>query len=225
MDPILALLNNIILKKLPDINSAIQNAIRSGGLDPMHSVASGTEDFGKIDLGFCDASANASYSIENLQGLSSFEITRLQIVSGGADPNDPSRINGDIVLEAVLHSQIAAHLGGQFQAKCGFLHPTVGIGGTVTATQVSGGATGSFSAGLSGTQICLQSIHVQNLTINYGDASASIDGLGIFNVFLSPLTNFILGIFKGQIRALLGQVLNPVINNMIAGQLPQCGSL
>lgn len=223
--PIEQLLNKIIANMLPTINSGIQRTITSNHLDPWGQVANGSDNLGSIDLGICDASANASYYVGNLQGLRSFAINSIVISSIQTDPQDPSKLNGAISLSASLSANLSASVGGEFEAKCGFIHPSVGISGSAVVSGVSGGASGSFSASVNGSQVCLNSMTISALDINYSNISVNIDGLGIFNTFLSPLTSLIIGLFNGQIKGAISSALKPVLNTQANNALPQCQSL
>ncbi|VAW70646.1 hypothetical protein MNBD_GAMMA09-3626 [hydrothermal vent metagenome] len=225
MDPIISLLNEIIKKNLPAINSKIQEGIRQRHLDPMHHVASGDEGLGHINLGICTAFAKAGYHVKDLTGLSSLSISSLVIVNGGTNPDNPEEVCGKVQFEAKLGSSINASVGGKVTAGCGFIHPSIGISGKVSASDVVTTAKGSFNADINGAKICLSQINLSQLSVNYGNTSVSIDGLGIFNTFLKPLEDFILNIFKGQIRSAIASALTPVINTEVEKLLPLCGDL
>lgn len=225
MDPIIALLNAIIKKNLSKINQEIQNGIKQKNLDPMKHVTSGEEGLGHINLGICKAFAKAGYEIDDLSGLSSLNIISLEIVSGGSNPDNPSEVNGKVQLEANMGADIKAHVGGHVTAGCGFIHPKVGISGTVKATKVTAVTKGSFSATIKGSQACLEQITLSQLSINYGSASINIDGLGVFNTFLKPLEDFILSQFKGNIRSAVAAALTPVLNSEISKVLPLCDNI
>lgn len=217
------LLNALISANLPTINSAIPPAIVSRGLDPMQNVTSGSDTIGSINLGICTAEAVASYVLQHLTGLSSFQINSLVVTSANADPSGTS-VTGTIQLNAVLTSNISIEVGGNFKAGCLYVTPSVGISGTATVSGVSISASGDFRASI-GSQLCLTAIDVTNPALNYGNASISIDGLGILNELLSPLEDFILGLVKGPIIGLIQSAVTPPINSAIAGALPLCTNL
>lgn len=217
------LLNALIKAKLPEINNAIPNAIRAQGLDPMINVTSGSDTIGSINLGICTAEAVASYNLQNLTGLSSLRINTLTITNAITTP-DGNSVHGTVALNAVLTSNLSIHLGGSFKAGCGFIKPSVGLGGTVTVSNVSINATGDFNATV-GAQLCLTNIDIMNPGLDYGNINIDIDGLGIFNSLLQPLEGFILGLVKGPIVNLIESSVTPPVNNAIHGILPQCTSL
>lgn len=225
MNPIEQLLNQIIHNMLPQINSGIQTTIRNNNLDPWGQIANGNDDLGSIDLGICDASASANYNVGNMNGLSSISINSIILSQTQTDPSDPTKLLGSIQLSAVLNSNLSAHLGGGIEAKCGFIHPSVGIGGTATASGVSGSATGSFTASVNANSVCLNSITMSDLSINYGNLSIDVDGLGIFNTFLSPLISLFTGLFEGPISSAISSALKPVLNTQINNAMPQCQNL
>jgi hypothetical protein len=217
------LLNAIIKAKLPDINAAIGGAIKSQGLDPMIHVASGTDNIGSINLGICTATASASYSLQNLTGLSSLVINSL-VITSATTGEDEKTVHGSVELNASMSSNLGINVGGRFTAGCGFLKPSVGISGSVSVSTVTVAASGDFDATV-GSEICLTEINITNPGLNYGNIDVHIDGLGIFNSLLGPLENFILGIVKGQIISAIQGALTPPLNSAINGQLPQCTSL
>lgn len=225
--PYTALLNLIIKKQLPAINSGIAGAIRNGHLDPWGQVHAATDNLGSINLGICHASANASYAIQNMRGLSSFNIQSLVVSETHTDPSDSNKLLGTVNLTAGLSAALSAHVGGAFEAKCGFIHPHVGIGGTATVTGTVAEAVGSFTATLdsSSGKVCLTGIKVSGAAVDYADVKVSIDGLGIFNTFLDPLINLIISAFKGPIRSAISGAVTPIINSQIGGALPQCADL
>lgn len=217
------LLNALIKAKLPEINNAIPGAIRAQGLDPMINVTSGSNTIGSINLGICTAEAVASYELQNLTGLSALRINSLTITNAITTP-DGNGVHGTVALNAVLTSNLSIHLGGSFKAGCGFIKPSVGLGGTVTISGASINATGDFDATVGG-QLCLTNIDIMNPGLDYGNINVDIDGLGIFNSLLHPLESFILGLVKGPIVNLIEGSVTPPVNNVIRGILPQCTSL
>jgi hypothetical protein len=223
-NPIQGLLNNIIKGLLPKINSEIQGVIKSNHLDPWGQVAHGSDTLGTIDLGMCNARAEASYNINNMTGLSSFSIDHLEITSVQEGAN-VGELVGTVNMTASLASHLSTHVGGRLEAKCGFLHPSVGIGGSATVSGVTVDATGSFTASIEGSNVCLSAITLSAASINYANVAVSIDGLGIFNAFLKPLTELITGLFKGQIRGAISSAVTPIINKELKTVMPQCQSL
>jgi hypothetical protein len=223
MDPFKDLLNALIKAKLPEINAAISNAIKSRGLDPMVDVLSGSDVIGSINLGVCEAKATASYTLKDLTGLSSFFINSLVITSANSNP-DGSAVTGAIAMTAQLGSIIGIRVGGRLKAECGVIDESVGISGSVTASDVTITAAGDFTATVD-SSICLTEIDVVSPGLNYGKVNIDIDGLGILNKLLEPLEDYILGLVKGPIINLIESNLTPVINSTIKGLLPICTSL
>lgn len=223
-NPLVGILNAIIKAKLPAINSAIQGAIRDNHLDPWGQVASGQDTFGSINLGVCHASVGADYNVNNMRGLSGFSIANVTVQSLSSDPSNSNSLSGTITLDAGISGDLSTGVGGGVEAKCGFIHPHVGISGKATVSGTTVHAAGSFTASLSdsGSKICLDKVSVSNATIDYGNVHVTIDGLGIFNSILSPLIDAIVGLFKGQIRSAIASALTPILNSKINGELPLC---
>ncbi|THU38335.1 hypothetical protein FAM09_16805 [Niastella caeni] len=217
------LLNALIKVNLPALNTALVTAIKYKGLDPMIHVTSGSKTIGSIDLGICTAEAVASYELDNLNGLSALSINSLAITSVTATP-DGSALHGKVQLNASIVPDLGIHVGGSFRAGCGFIKPSVGIGGSVTISSVTVNATGDFDATI-GEQLCLTHVSVMNPGLNYGKIKVDIDGLGIFNGLLHDLEDFILGQVKGPIINLIEGAVTPAFNSALNGIFPQCTSL
>ena len=222
-DPIQDLLNEIIKEMLPKINSAIQNAISANHLDPWGQVASGSDTLGKIDLGICTASADASYAITNMRGLSSFTLD--SIILNSASSGENNTVVGDVSVVAHMGSDLSTNVSGKFSAGCGFIHPSVGIGGTATVSGLSAHANGRYTASTSNGQVCLSELDVRSLTVDYGNVNVHIDGLGIFSSLLDPLVSAIVNLFNGDIKGDISSAVTPIIDREIAAVLPQCKAL
>ena len=212
------LLNALIQLKLPEINTALVGAIRSGGLDPMGNVTSGSQTIGSIGIWPFRIDAVASYSLHHLTGLSALGINSLVITSANSI-SDGSALRGTVSLQANFRSDLRMQVGGEFKAGV-----AVGIGGNVTMSAASINATGDFEATI-GNQLCLTRISVSNPGLNYGNVQVNIDGLGFLNSLLRPLENFILGQVKGPIINLIAGAVTPAVNNALKGVFPQCTSL
>lgn len=224
MDPIVEIINKLILQQLASINKAIGAEIRSKNLDPMQHVVSANERLGSIDLGLCTAYVDAGYDVNNLAGMANFTIGSLQITSAGKNPQNAGQINGSVSIAASVGA-ISAGLGGRIGGGCGFLSEHIGLSGSASAASIQVTGTGTFQAGLANQQVCLSALHLDQLSLNYGGLQLSIDGLGIFNRFLQPLESLILDQFKGPIANLIAGALLPVLNSQINQLLPLCTPL
>lgn len=224
MDPIIHIINSLIQNNLPTINQAIHNEILSRNLDPLVHVTSATDRLGSIDLGICTAYVEVGYEVNNLRGLSSFHIDSLVVASSGQNPQSNGEVNGALNIVASGNG-ISAGLGGHVEAGCGFISPSVGLSGTVSASTVRAVGSGNFQAQIRGQQLCLTSVRLGQLNISYDNLSVNINGLGIFNDFLRPLEDLILGQFHSQISELIASALTPVLNSQVSSLLPLCTDL
>ena len=224
MDPIAAIINKLIQQHLPSINQAIAGQVRSRNLDPLVHVASGSTRLGSINLGLCTAYVEAGYEVDNLRGLSSLTIGSLQVEACGTCPQTPGQVNGTLSILGSLGG-ISAGIGGNVKAGCGFISHSVGLSGNASASSVQANGTGSFQASIANGQVSLNSVQLNQLEIHYSGLTVNINGLGIFNDFLRPLDNFILGLFYGQISSVVAQALTPVLNTQIGNVLPLSTSL
>lgn len=225
MNPIEDLLNKMVTAMLPVINTGIQNAIIGGNLDPWGQVANGNDNFGSIDLGICDASANGHYNVNNMRGLSSITIDSFVLSSLGEHPDNSNELHGIVNLSAFLARDLSANAGGDIEAKCGFLHPSVGISGSANVSGAVARASGSFTASINSGSVCLNSVTISDLRVSYSGVNIDIDGLGIFNFVLRPLIDAISSLFRGPITDAIGGALRPVLNDQINKVMPLCQPL
>jgi hypothetical protein len=210
-DPYSKLLNEIIKAMLPEANSYIDSAIRSGGFDPLQKVISDSKSFG---IG------KASYSVTDLTGLSSLEIQSMEVsnVTG-----NPPNLSGDATIHLVLNSDLAANIEGDVKIK--FPPADPGISGSITVNGCTVSGDGIFKATVDSSQICLTQVNVTSADFNYSSADAKINGPKIINVIIKPLENLILDAVKGDIRSLVSGQLKSIVNSEISNLLPLCQSL
>ena len=213
-----AIVNALIDAMLPALNAALPKAIKDAGLDPWKEVAKGSETLGKINLVVCTASAKASYSIKDMLGLSSIEITSADVTS----LEGTTTVTGTLTMAAKLNKNLSAKLSGKVSASCGIVSESVGISGSVTAKGVTGKATGDFTATLSVEQSCMTSVKITKFSLNYSDIDVKVDGLGIFNSLLDPLVDAIDDLFGDAIKGEVADALKPVLNDLLADELPFC---
>ena len=223
-NPIQGLLNVIINEQLPKVNSEIQEAIKNNHLDPWGQVAHGTANLGSVNLGVCNAEARANYHVKNMTGLSSLNIDQLEIKSVQQGANS-SEYLGTVHMSALLRGNLTGHLGGRVEASCGFMHPSVAIGGLANVNGLTADATGSFTASMDGNKVCLNSITLSAVSINYANVHVETDGLGIFNEFTAKLIDMITELFKGQISGAISSAITPIISKELESVLPQCQNL
>ncbi|EDP95161.1 hypothetical protein U8527_13175 [Kordia algicida OT-1] len=214
-------LNSIIKNMLPKINSEIQGTIKSNHLDPWGQIAHRVNSPGNINLGICHARVETNFNIINMVGLSSFHIDQLQITAAhqGANPNE---LVGTVAMTASLTSNLSAHIGGEFQARCEYLHRSTGINGSANVTAVKAQSTGSFTASIDGEKVCLEAIMLSPPVINYGNVNVHVGGLGAFSEFTVPLEEMTMAIFKGQVREAISSAVSPIINQTLKTIVPQC---
>ena len=215
------LLNNIIQDTIPEINSGIQNAIKSGHLDPWGQVAHGNNTLGTIDLGICNASAVANYNVNNMKELSTISIDTLEVTSVHQGQNDTQFI-GSLNMSASLSSSLSANIGGVVEAQCGFVHPHVGINGEAFVASTDANASGALTASIKGGEVCIDSIVISNVSVNFDDIQVHINGLGIFNSLERLLTNIIVGVFESQIRNAIASALTPIMNTQLQKVTSKC---
>lgn len=213
-----AIVNALIDAMLPALNAALPQAIKDAGLDPWEDVAKGSDTLGKINLGVCTASAKASYSIKDMVGLSSLEITSADVLS----LDGTTTVTGTLTMAAKLNKNLSAKLSGKVSAKCGLISESVSISGSATAKGVTGKATGDFTATIGVPQSCMTSVKITKFSLDYSDIDIKVNGLGVFNSLLDPLVDAIDALFGDAIKGEVADALRPVLNDLLADELPFC---
>lgn len=214
-------INNLLQALLPILNKAAPALIVSENLDPMATVVSGSSTLGKINLGICKASCKASYSIKNMTGLSSLEILTLTLDSCTQDSNNPITYNGTLSLTAKLNSTLSTKVSGKIKASCSGISDSASISGTAKAKGCTGKGHATFVATIS-DQICLKSMTLSSLSLNYSDIDIDIDGLGVFNSLLDPLVDALNDLFGSYIKSDLSDVVEGVLDDLLEDELPLC---
>lgn len=213
-------LNALIAALLPVVNSQLPTVFEEAKLDPWEEVVNGKETLGKIDLGLCTAKAEASYAIKQMTGLASLDIATLQIET--VDSSGFPAVKGTMTAFAKLDHNLSAKVSGNISAKCGVLSESVGISGKVTAGGVTGSGQVNFVADLSVPRICLNVLDITKLSFDYENIKVEIDGLGIFNKFLTPLVAAVDELFGDTIKSEISGVVRDELNKLLKGQLPYC---
>ena len=213
-----AIVNALVDALLPELNEELPQAIKDAGLDPWKNVASDSKTLGKINLGVCKASAKASYSIKDMTGLSSLEITSAEAGS----LQGTTTITGTLSMRAKLNKSLSAKVSGKISAKCGIVSDSASISGKVTAKGVTGKGAGNFTATISGTTACVTEAKITTFSLDYDDIDVKIDGLGIFNSLLDPLVDAVDALFGSAIKNEVANALKPVLNDLLKDELPFC---
>jgi hypothetical protein len=212
-------LNALIAALLPVVNSQLPSYLKEAGLDPWEGVK-GDKTLGKINLGVCTAKVEASYAIKNVTGLSTLDITTLTIDT--VVPSGPKAVNGTMTMFAKLNSDLSAKVSGKVSAKCGALSESAGISGKVTAGGVTGKGQVKFAASLDEPKICLDSLDITSLGLDYEKIKVEIDGLGVLNEFLAPLVAAIDELFGNTIKHEIAGIVRDELNKLLKGELPFC---
>ncbi|CAM1359926.1 hypothetical protein [Tenacibaculum xiamenense] len=247
-NPVIPFLNKILEGLVPKINTIVDKLIVSEGYDPWKNIDSGKVSPGSINLGICSATVYAEYYLKNLTGLSSLEITEAEVVSlnsiaeelakhpnqnevpaikkamgfSNLQNNSSDDLSGNIAIEARLNKSLSLQLGGSVGAKCGFIHPSVGLGGSISVNSITGSGSGNISVSAESGKVCLSKIQIENLSFDFSNIDVSINGLGIFNVILDPLVNLFKGVIKDKVLPQIESLVKSKLNDVISGELPQC---
>jgi len=215
------IVNALLDSFVPRLNEALPGAVRDAGLDPWKKVASGKENFGKVDLGLCKARAKAKYAIEKMKGLGSIEILTLDLESA-ATILSGDQASGRVWMKARLNQKLTARVEGSISASCGAAKVKEKISGKVTVKGVGARVKVSYEATLGSPKSCLNSMDVDALSLDYDSIDVDIDGIGIFNDFLDPLEHAVTGLFEGAIRDEIAGALRPVLDDLVEDEVPFC---
>ncbi|HUB90024.1 MAG TPA: hypothetical protein VMA74_09895 [Dyella sp.] len=214
---LLNIVNGLLKDLLPIANPVIDGEIKDRHLDPWQNVASGTVSPGSIDLGICDATVYANYSVGNFTGLSSMSIDSLVVTNL---VEQKGVLVGNLTMAASLGKSFSGSVSGGVGAKCGFIHPSVSLGGTINVSSPGATALGTITVTENNGTLSITAITLANLSAHTGAITVSIHGLGIFDFLIDPIADGIVNLFKPQLLSLLAGQLTPLLNREIASVLP-----
>jgi hypothetical protein len=214
---VLDIVNGLLKALLPVANPIIDLEIKAKHLDPWQNVAGGTFSPGSIDIGFCDATVYASYAVSNFTGLSALSVNSL-IVTNLVEQN--GALVGNVTMTASLGNGFSGSVNGSVGAKCGFIHPSVGLGGTIHVSSAKATAIGTITVTESNGKISITSIVLNTINAHTGSITVSIQGLGIFDFLADAIADGIVNVFKPQLLSLLASHLTPLLNSEIGSVLP-----
>lgn len=125
------LLNGLVQKLIPVINSGLQSQVST--LDPVESVYS--KDFIKAkDFGFCNAVGNVSYSISHLTGLSQVKLNSMNVTVALKSDNGSMAV---AVTGSMAPIDLTTQIDGKTAFSCSIFNSHSEIKGTVSAKSVS----------------------------------------------------------------------------------------
>lgn len=218
---LLNLVNTLIKGMLPTLDAALPAIIDSAHLDPYATVTSGRESAGKVNLGICEATAYADYAVKNLVGLKGLQFTGIDLTSVNADK---TTITATGNYHIATSKNLAAKLSGSVTAKCGFIHPSLGLSGAVTVhgAQAYGTVTLKGAVTVVGGSIKAQitALTLDSLSASVSGIDVDISSLGIFNGVVGDLASALSTLLKGVIVGELQDLLKPPLQGVINGLLP-----
>jgi endonuclease/exonuclease/phosphatase family metal-dependent hydrolase len=216
--------NDLAEDVLPVVNQKIAHYIRNEGVDPWANVVSGANKLGEIKIAKnVKAQAKASYSIKDMKGLSSLEISSLIIDQLDLE-DDPKQVSGTIFLTAQLKENISAKVSGKIQASAVGVKVKENISGTITAKQMTGHGNGVFSASLSFRKSCMHEAELTCFNLKYKNIDVRIKGLGTFNKLMAPLVDSLEELFTGHIKKEISSAVQKELNEALSDVLPLYGS-
>ena len=190
--------NDLIESLRPKVNKEVPAVLKDENLDPMHKVASGNDKLGKTKIAKgVKAQVKAGYSIKEMKGLSSLQITLLEVDVVNVESDE---VTGTARIQGRLTSDLTAKVSGSMKASACGISVKESISGSVTAKQVTCDAGGSFDLTLAIRGSSLDDFDVTGLTLNYKDIDVRIKGLGKFNKYMGSLVDEIANLFKGTIK-------------------------
>lgn len=125
--------NNILQLAVAPADYIISKEIKAASLDPIKKGIAGSAQK-EQNLGICKANVGINYSIDNIKGLSTAALDRIDIKSA------EKRLDGAFKLD--LEAQIkpfdlAGEISGRLDARCGIVKPHIDINGDLVAERVS----------------------------------------------------------------------------------------
>ncbi|MCR9256737.1 MAG: hypothetical protein NXI16_11675 [Alphaproteobacteria bacterium] len=199
-------------------------------------------------------SAGAKYSLKNMTGLSTLDLDSvvitsvsnvdnalskisfegqgdddksdfLQAVGHAPDAASGSSLTGVVAVKAHLKSSLKLDVSGSVYASIAGLHPSVGLGGSVTVDGVSASGSGTAGISMSGGQVCLNSVSINTLNLQEANISVHLNGLGVFGGLLSSVVTLIVNLFKSTITSQIAPLVRDQLEDAVKGQLPLCGDM
>jgi len=172
-----------------------------------------------INLGICHATGTANISLNDMKGLSTLKIQKIES-NGGKVVDNKFTLHPNT--EMMLQQSLVFKVNGSCGAKCGFIHPHVSISGKVVVKTTSIKASGDFVGFVDNDkgQIVLQDGKIESVHLEYGTIDITIDGLGVFNALLVPIKDAIELLFKDQILGALQNLIHDTVNDALQSNLP-----
>lgn len=218
-DVIVDIINGLLKALLPALNPLIDGEIRSKGLDPWANVTDGKVQLGKVDFGVCHAKVHADYSVTNMSGVSSLSIDSLVVEGLQANGGE---LDGALAMTASFGETLSGDVDVKIDGKCGHIHNVVKVHGKIYLKSLAVSAEGTISAGVDEGKICVTNITLNAVQASVGSIVVDVHGLGVFDSLLDTLTHELIKAIKPQIVSLINDMLAPVLNSQIQGQLPLC---
>ena len=203
--------NRLFQQDIPQLTSAIDQEIKSSGFDPLRHLMSSANTLGSVDLGVCHASANTNYSIVNTSGLSQLRITDFTSGTLHSKNTAQTEFYGTFQVRGEMNN-IQSQIVGRFEAGCGLIHPSEGIGGYIrSSAEVI--ISGAFTVLTSGNNVHITEISVQSFTLDFTGINLNLNSLGIFSALQSPFENYMIGAYRYQGKNTLQNMLSTPIHS------------
>ncbi len=174
-------------------------ALATTGYDPWETVATDAENLGGIDLGECMADAMAQYLICDMHGLHLMEVEGITVSTPYLV--DFPKLSGTITYQLKWVNPLKASIAGSIEAACGQVRHSCTFTGEAKAIQLTGTATGRYSAcWMENLQkIGLELLQIDKVQLKYSHIAV---GLGLMGKF-APKAELI----EAQVKDLLGSAL------------------
>ncbi|KAJ3318154.1 hypothetical protein HDV06_000783 [Boothiomyces sp. JEL0866] len=214
----IAALNSLISGTLDGINQQIPTMIQNGHFDPLAVVAVGSTPPKPVNLGFCQADAEAGYTLTNLIGLHTLQIDHATVLS--AIINDTTGNFAAEVQAAIKPVSIALDFSGFITSHCGLIHTKEALNGNVAIQSLDIALNANVFFDTS-NGFAVDTATLEGIQITYGQIDVTFDGFAqIFNPLLEFITSHIQGRVKSQLLDQLDSLVKPFAQKAINAKLP-----
>lgn len=202
-----------------ELNQQLPSLIEEAHLDPLKKVLSEHKDLANFDLGFITTGVSTDYTLTDLTGLSSLTIANIDNthLTGGI-----KTFNIKAEMPLFLTNDLHADISGDMRSRVGFFGQSVTISGSAKVKNITLDSTISLQGHISllSKTIHFKSLEIDNLSLNYDEIRIRVNGLGVFNRFVSPFSMVLSRILKSYLTKAADKEIIAVVNAKLATRFP-----
>ena len=205
-----------------ELNNHLAGLIQEAQLDPLTSVFTDSKMLGKMNLGLVSSDIISEFALTDLIGLASLNIISIDNTHLNRDKLSFSlQANMPLQLQQDLHTDI----NGEIRSRIGCFGQSMMISGHTKVTNVNVDATikiqGEFKLHLTQpAEIEFNQISIEDMLIDYDEIAIKINGLGVLNRFISPLSIVLSRILKSYLTKAADKDVITAINTKLTGLFP-----